>query len=83
MLIVSGRQGLSRAKRRDNATAWLYAAVAAIEKEEDRLEDLDQKDFTLEEFDVEAAKEGMTELKETLQEAIDAAEDCEFPGMFG
>ena len=61
---------LSRAARRDNAVAALSAVVSRIEELEDNL-------------DEDSLDKSLTEWRDSVQEAIDAAEDCEFPGMRG
>jgi len=66
----------SRASRRDEACQYLYAAIEGIEQ---WIEDHsgDGEDGLSDEI------QEAEELRDTVQELIDAAEGCEFPGMYG
>jgi len=68
--IPSGRKGLSRRVRCDNALNALDAAIQAIQEKADELEEGDQK------------KE-LEGLVNELEDIKGNAEACEFPGMFG
>lgn len=73
----------SRASRCGNAVAALQAVVDACEE---RIQEL-EKILADPEYVVtpgrEAEHEALETLRDACQEAIDAAEACEFPGMYG
>jgi len=66
----SGRRGLSRSARRDNAVSILDSCISTIQEKADALEEGDQK-------------EELEGLVNELEDIKGAAEECEFPGMFG
>lgn len=78
-------RGASRAVRRDNAVSALQAVV---ERLEEKLEGLEEKlkdgHVTKVAIDgVQGEIETVEGLRDECQSAIDEAEGCEFPGMYG
>lgn len=77
--------GLSRAVRRDNAVAALQSVVdwcgERIEEIETELRAANEEEEA--ESNLENEKGELESLRDDAQEAIDAAEACEFPGMYG
>lgn len=79
-------RGVSRAARRDNAVSALQAVVECLEE---RLADLEEKlkdgraVTKVSTDNVEGEIATVEGLRDECQSAIDEAEGCEFPGMYG
>lgn len=73
-------RGPSRSVRRDNATAMLAAVIETLNG---HVEDLDTDGKDEESEDQQELADKIEELVGDLQNVIDEAEGCEFPGMFG
>jgi hypothetical protein len=77
----------SRATRCAAAVAILEAVVAWCDEQCDALiqvpSDDDKPEDTAEEERLDALHEALTEYRDALQQIVDNAEGCEFPGMYG
>ena len=69
----------SRASRRDEACTYLRTAIVGIDEWVEKMREHNEPPSVIHSDQIQEAEE----LRDELQELLNAAEGCEFPGMYG